>query len=779
MANTITRNIIIPRLQAGASGTARDMDSDAQWTIHNQVGDWTIMATTQLTDGRTAVVIEDLTRDDGDIVYVVDGEPILTLSKTLEDTKVPDSGLYRGHTMEEATGPVDVLRNEILAEGHEPSYEEIKAIFPPHGAPRLLGRRDGSNPFTFLGMPNTVDNCPIFYGLEYGCRLNPLALSPEMKYATDHELMKMGLVGGWLPTVRISYPMDPVDLNGHKEGCWESIAFAGAHPRNIMQQPTFHRYLRLIDRKVTKALYFNSYLPYPKKSNCTAEQYYRELFDLKVFWDDFMRVRMHIDTPMPWLNDLVKHSLVMDAITRVGDHPRYGTVTKDYGGGEHDGFQDVFTASVEAASEWGNWDRARRIIDNYMTEFVRDDGSLDYRGPEFGQYARMITDLCQYAEYTGDYEIFSRYDHRIRAILGLLTERLDQARALPEDSLEHGLIHGRQEADTNFVTADVAVSNYDRPYWNNSAQAWRAFISLARVWRTLGNVEEADALEDSAAQLRRDLDASMEGSVLTDRDMPYLPMYAGCKKYHIDVPYRSSPESFDDNRVWTEYMGSGLANRKMIDLILDYEAAHQGSTLGIIGNRKHIVVFLAHGEGYGLLQQGMTNEWLMFYYGLLAHAFTRGTWSSFECIDLNRERGEDTPYVAAANLVIAPLTKWMLVFEDPADNKVWLFKGVPSDWLADGKHIAVDNAPTRFGEYSVRLDSHVADGHVDITLSRAVASARHDTEATFVRVPLPDGRRITDVTVNGQIWDDFNADEAWIRIPGHIDGTVNITANCQ
>ena len=89
MANTITRNIIIPRLQAGASGTARDMDSDAQWTIHNQVGDWTIMATTQLTDGRTAVVIEDLTRDDGDIVYVVDGEPILTLSKTLEDTKVP------------------------------------------------------------------------------------------------------------------------------------------------------------------------------------------------------------------------------------------------------------------------------------------------------------------------------------------------------------------------------------------------------------------------------------------------------------------------------------------------------------------------------------------------------------------------------------------------------------------------------------------------------------------------------------------------------------------
>ena len=91
----------------------------------------------------------------------------------------------------------------------------------------------------------------------------------------------------------------------------------------------------------------------------------------------------------------------------------------------------------------------------------------------------------------------------------------------------------------------------------------------------------------------------------------------------------------------------------------------------------------------------------------------------------------------------------------------------------------MDNAPTRFGEYSVRLESHVADGHVDITLSRAVASARHDTEATFVRVPLPDGKRITDVTVNGQIWDDFNADEAWIRIPGHIDGTVTITANCR
>ena len=35
-------------------------------------------------------------------------------------------------------------------------------------------------------------------------------------------------------------------------------------------------------------------------------------------------------------------------------------------------------------------DVAGHYIDNYLGKFVRDDGSLLYRGPEIGQYGRML-----------------------------------------------------------------------------------------------------------------------------------------------------------------------------------------------------------------------------------------------------------------------------------------------------------------------------------------------------------------------------------------------------
>ena len=60
------------------------------------------------------------------------------------------------------------------------------------------------------------------------------------------------------------------------------------------------------------------------------------------------------------------------------------------------------------------------IIDNYFTYFVRDDGSILYRGPETGQYGRMLTVAAQYANYTGDYELLLRHRRRLDAVAKLL-----------------------------------------------------------------------------------------------------------------------------------------------------------------------------------------------------------------------------------------------------------------------------------------------------------------------------------------------------------------------
>ena len=45
-------------------------------------------------------------------------------------------------------------------------------------------------------------------------------------------------------------------------------------------------------------------------------------------------------------------------------------------------------------------------------------------------------------------------------------------------------------------------------------------------------------------------------------------------------------------------------------------------------------------------------------------------------------------------MVVPLLTRWMLVFEEPASDTLWLAKGTPRAWLEDGQTIAVSRAPT-------------------------------------------------------------------------------------
>lgn len=103
------------------------------------------------------------------------------------------------------------------------------------------------------------------------------------------------------------------------------------------------------------------------------------------------------------LLDQAKHSLVLDMITRTRTwSPRYG-VAPGYGLqlGANDGFQEIFTASMTAAVEWGLDDYAHGVLDNYLTHFMRRRGRLlVYRGLEMAQQGRMLAVIAKYWHYT-------------------------------------------------------------------------------------------------------------------------------------------------------------------------------------------------------------------------------------------------------------------------------------------------------------------------------------------------------------------------------------------
>jgi hypothetical protein len=75
--------------------------------------------------------------------------------------------------------------------------------------------------------------------------------------------------------------------------------------------------------------------------------------------------------------------------------------------------------------------------------------------------------------------------------------------------------------------------------------------------------------------------------------------------------------------------------------------------------------------------------------------------------------------------------------------------GTPRAWLADGKEIKVSRAPTVFGPVSYTIQSHLAQGTMDVDLDLPL---RVQPQKTLLRLRLPDGAKVADAP-DGQTLD--------------------------
>ena len=79
-----------------------------------------------------------------------------------------------------------------------------------------------------------------------------------------------------------------------------------------------------------------------------------------------LELPFHNHTDGVLLQMQAQHALVLDMITRVqGVWPRYGTSPGyDQPGIGADGFQEIFTATMMAALEWGLFPYAKAVLEN-------------------------------------------------------------------------------------------------------------------------------------------------------------------------------------------------------------------------------------------------------------------------------------------------------------------------------------------------------------------------------------------------------------------------------
>ena len=239
--------------------------------------------------------------------------------------------------------------------------------------------------------------------------------------------------------------------------------------------------------------------------------------------------------------------------------------------------------------------------------------------------------------------------------------------------------------------------------------------------------------------------------MLTNTQPPCLPAIAGAKEpFHIAVARDKLDPQFRSYRAYMEMLYSGNLTREQVETIVKYRAAHHDIILGmptVYGYDTHEWGgFLSYGHGYGLLQYDFTREYLLLLYSLMAHQYTRGTWTAPETRSFD-PNDYTAPYCSPAQMTVPLLTRWMLLFEEPESDVLWLAKGTPRAWLEDGQTIAVSNAPTRWGRVSFSLRSHLGNGKIDATLD---LPARPPEALVKLRLRVPAGHRIRSAQMNGK-----------------------------
>lgn len=714
-----------------------------------KLGHWTLMAVVDEPRGSLAV-FENLEDPKGNIVYVGARGVVLTLPKSLEPTSVPAGATFCGQTLDRLEhAQTDVAAEQFLSAASDPTLEQAAACMPPLRVP------------SFVGTNHSVDKPTWDYaGFSDEIYVDVGKLFTEIQDARNRHDVGEGLVGGWLPVNRFVFPAGD-------QRYWEEVIFADEAPGHFWTQPTWFRVLLVDHGELKEAHYYYHHLPFPPRGEPSPSLFYSALLKVHSVWQRDMNPSMKVDVPDPDILNFSLHAMILERITRVGAHPHYGypplggiNVFGGYGYANVDTFQDTFNTSVAVFLDWGMFDVARSYIDDYFTNTVRDDGSLDSRGPEIGQYGKMLTELAQYYDYTHDAQLMRKHQKKIEAIVNLFYTLRKESKQRPTSDISYGIIRGWAEHDSSLK---VHPYRFMQPHFSNNAEAARGFHDLGEAWIQMGHAlsdahldSEGRAMLVESKDMRTDMENAIAKSIDRSKNPPYMPAVAG------DTP------TYGKERVYEEMLESGELTEDQDKIIDDYAGAHGGLFLGLPRFGDHLGGFLDFGPAYALIQHDWIRRFILFYYAAMAHIYSPGTWTAVESARMGGTLGG--PYATPSEVLIPTFTKWMLVFEDPDQPVVWLARATPDEWLAEGKKISVLDAPTRFGKIGYEIRSNIDRGKIS-----AVVHIPTGYGATVkLRLRVPGGKQIRAVTLNGAEWKDFSAQEQAVTVPARYHGDVKL-----
>jgi hypothetical protein len=369
-----------------------------------------------------------------------------------------------------------------------------------------------------------------------------------------------------------------------------------------------------------------------------------------------------------------------------------------------------------------------------LLSFVHTNGllAINFGDTDTGTALWM---MAEHYRFTRDRDWLRRVAPKMRLMCRWIVEQrhaaLAQAAKAPK--VARGLICYRPYADLLHPAADYFSNGY----------LWKGLDATARVFAETGLKGEAAQLQREADEYFKDIQASMNASVFKDHGQKILPM----------IP--------DTHELWKESDGSadgyygliapclleiGLpaANDPKAGFIVNALRQRGGLVAGL--SQFHRMADHAYACGYWLncLQRDEVKRAILGLYGSLAYGMSRGTYSAVECTMIQTGANYWTLPHTYSNTQQLRLLRNLLVRED--GDTLWLGQAIPRPWLAPGKRVAVNEAPTTFGpvSYSIKAER---DGSMHVEISPPTINM---PEEILLRLRDPGQRRIVRVRSVGQ-----------------------------
>jgi hypothetical protein len=247
--------------------------------------------------------------------------------------------------------------------------------------------------------------------------------------------------------------------------------------------------------------------------------------------------------------------------------------------------------------------------------------------------------------------------------------------------------------------------------------------------------------------------SSMEKNVRNDLHPPYIGPFPGTTMTFWESMQKEKPSPQQwVHRAYAELLQADVLPANMANLVIDCMRAYGAMTLGVVANvepphpeGRDILGFISYGYAQMLLRLDRVEEFLLFLYSHRYHDHTRGSWTAAEVAGID---GDTALFCIPAQQTIPLLVRWMLVLEDSDEERLYLARGLPRDWVASGKEIRINRAPTRWGRISFKLTTMPEAKNTVASIELARPGSPKEVH---LKLRLPAQNKLQKVRVNGRV----------------------------